>query len=187
MLNLYFLRLSLKALFSLDDSGLPTMRWGKEYFHKISIVQKVRDREGNISSPKFPLWLSHFLALNEIDKKKIQLRFCTGNMLISEPLPQKKYLMDGIYLSESGIQHMNEITMQIPKKKRQKWGKRNSSDKIISDVAQLPTVGRVLQTQTSVEGKDLDRGRCYSLQRRDLWPAGGHCFSCFSTFVLKCL
>ncbi|KAK3105764.1 hypothetical protein FSP39_005042 [Pinctada imbricata] len=72
----------------------------------------------------------------------------------TEPLPQKKYLMDGIYLSESGIQHMKDITMEVPKVKRKKWGKRGSSDKLTPEL-QLQA-GRLLQTQLSLDGRDGD-------------------------------
>lgn len=68
---------------------------------------------------------------------------------IAEPLPQKRYLMDGVYLSETGVQHMQEITIQIPKVKRQRrTNKRPSID-------MLP--GQRLITQMSAEG-DEDKG-----------------------------
>ncbi|XP_055997566.1 histone-lysine N-methyltransferase 2C-like isoform X11 [Ostrea edulis] len=63
-----------------------------------------------------------------------------------EPLPQKRYLMDGVYLSETGVQHMQEITIQIPKVKRQRrTNKRPSID-------MLP--GQRLITQMSAEGDE---------------------------------
>ncbi|XP_062583386.1 histone-lysine N-methyltransferase 2C-like [Saccostrea cucullata] len=66
-----------------------------------------------------------------------------------EPIPQKRYLMDGVYLSETGVQHMQEITIQIPKVKRQRrTNKRPSID-------MLP--GQRLTTQMSQEGDELEK------------------------------
>ncbi|XP_052693645.1 histone-lysine N-methyltransferase 2C-like isoform X7 [Crassostrea angulata] len=67
-----------------------------------------------------------------------------------EPIPQKRYLMDGVYLSETGVQHMQEITIQIPKVKRQRRNNKRLS------VDMLP--GQRLATQMSTEGDEEKDG-----------------------------
>lgn len=61
--------------------------------------------------------------------------------------------MDGVYLSETGVQHMQEITIQIPKVKRQRRNNKRLS------VDMLP--GQRLATQMSTEG-DEEKGNLFS-------------------------
>lgn len=72
----------------------------------------------------------------------------------TEPIPQKRYLMDGVYLSETGVQHMQEITIQIPKVKRQRRNNKRLS------VDMLP--GQRLASQMSTEG-DEEKGNWFLL------------------------
>lgn len=92
--------------------------------------------------------------------------FCVA---LTEPIPQKRYLMDGVYLSETGVQHMQEITIQIPKVKRQRRNNKRLS------VDMLP--GQRLATQMSTEG-DEEKGK----KNEKLWNSS--CIKNYSVVAL---